>query len=131
MKNETAFQIEIPFTISREMVESIIVGALEGGSNYWYLLGEGIPAKDEEQTPLSMRVVNALMEDPEFKLEILDLENEDEVLGYLTLEGLKNAFRLVAGQHAWHFTNLVSEHDDAETHDVFFQCAVMGEIVFG
>jgi hypothetical protein len=25
----------------------------------------------------------------------------------------------------------MSDSDDAETHDVFFQCAVMGDIVYG
>jgi hypothetical protein len=123
--------IQIPFTITDEIVENIIVGAIEGGSDYWCELGEGIPERDDKGTPLSMRITQNLLNTPGFKLEILDAENEEEVLGYLTLESFKEGVSIVAKQYPWHFANLISGNDDAETADVFFQCATMGGIVFG
>jgi hypothetical protein len=126
------FQINIPVTITEEQIENIIVGALEGGSNYWYLIGEGIPPQDESGRTMSERITHEIINNPEYKLAIHDLEDEEgEPLGYLTQEGMIKAFEIVATNYNWHYQNLINEEDDAETHDVFFQCAVMGEIVFG
>ena len=123
------FKIEV--TITGEMIENIIVGALEGGSNYWYMLGEGIPESDG-QTPMSVRIANKILDDPEYKLPIYDIEDEDgEPLGYLTQEGMLKAFEIVSRNYNWHYNNMMSDSDDAETHDVFFQCAVMGDIIYG
>jgi len=124
------FKVNVETVVTADMIENIIVGALEGGSNYWYLLGEGIPPSDG--TPIAERILNALLNDSDYKLEILDLEDEEgEPLGYLTLEGLLNAFQIVSKNYPEHFYNLLTGNDDAETADVFFQCAVMGEVVFG
>ena len=131
MENKTVtFQINQEVTI--EHFETIIIGALEGGSNHWYCLGEGIPLMDEDHTPLSMRIAHKLFNDPTYKLQIMDLEDEEgEVLGYVTQESMLKAFQIVAEKYSWHYNNLINELDDSETSDVFFQVATMGEIVFG
>ena len=127
------FKINVEVTITAEMIEEIIVGALEGGSNYWYLLGDEIPPKDGKGTPLSERICNEVLNSPEYKLPIYDFDEPlaEEVIGYLTQEGMLNAFRIVSEKYPWHYTNMVSECADAETYDVFFQCAVLGDIVYG
>jgi hypothetical protein len=38
---------------------------------------------------------------------------------------------IMATKYARHFADLVSENDDADTHDVFLQCALFGEVVYG
>lgn len=131
MENKT-LTIQISQEVTLEHFETIITGALEGGSNYWYCLGEGIPPRDENQTPLSTRIAHCLFNDPTYKLQIMDLEDEEgEPLGYVTQESMLKAFQIISKQYPWHYTNLISENDDAETADVFFQVATMGEIVFG
>jgi hypothetical protein len=131
MENKT-LTIQVNQEVTLEHFETIIVGALEGGSNYWYCLGEGIPPRDENHSPLSTRVAHKLFNDPTYQLQIMDLEDEErEVLGYVTQESMLNAFHIIAKQYPWHYSNLIGENDDAETADVFFQVATMGEIVFG
>ena len=58
-------------------------------------------------------------------------DHEGEPLGYVTQESMLKAFQIVAEKYSWHYNNLINENDDAETADVFFQVATMGEIVFG
>lgn len=126
------FKMNVEVTITEEMIENIIVGALEGGSNYWYMLGEGIPPRDEEGTPMSVRISRKIVEDPDFKLPIYDAEDEDgDPIGHLTQEGMLNAFKIVSEKYPWHYQNMMTECGDADTDDVFFQCAVLGDIVYG
>lgn len=126
------FKINVQVTITEEMIENIIVGALEGGSNYWYMLGEGIPPRDEERTPLSVRISKKIIEDPNYRLPIHDAEDPDgEPIGYLTQEGMLNAFKIVSEKYPWHYQNVMTECGDADTDDVFFQCAVLGDIIYG
>lgn len=118
--------------ITRDDFESIIVTALEGGSNYWYSLGEGIPPKDENNTPLSVRIANKLFDDPEYKLAVHDIEDEEgEPLGYISQQSLLDAYGIIAQKWPHHFSDMTSDDYDAITADVFFQVAVMGDIVFG
>jgi hypothetical protein len=131
MENKT-LTVQINQEVTLEHFETIIVGALEGGSNYWYCLGKGVPPRDEIGTPLSIRVAHKLYNDPTYKLEIMDLEDEEgEPLGYITQESMLKAFQFTSENYPEHYNNLINEMDDAETADVFFQIATMGEIVFG
>jgi len=34
-------------------------------------------------------------------------------------------------KYDWHLKNFIEENDDAETADVFLQCCVLGDIVYG
>ena len=63
-------------------------------------------------------------------VNVNDIENPNEVLGRITIDSIRNAVSIIAEKYPWHFGNLFGEYD-SETADVFFQCAVMGDIVFG
>ncbi len=120
--------------ITQDDFENIIVTALEGGSNYWYSLGEGIPPKDNKGTPLAVRIAERIFNDSNYKLPIHDIEDEEgEPLGYLSQQSLLDAYGIISEKWPTHFHNMTSEDGDydAETADVFFQVAVMGDIVFG
>jgi hypothetical protein len=118
--------------ITQDDFENIIVGALEGGSNYWYCLGDNLPPKDSDRTPLSTRIATKLFTDPDYKLPIHDIEDpEGEPLGYITQQSMLDAYGIVAEKWPSHFSDMIGDNHDACTADVFFQVAVMGDIVFG
>jgi hypothetical protein len=127
--------IKIEKQITQQHFESIIVGALEGGSNYWYDLKlDEFKSQLSESTKdesLSMRIAEALYTNPEFKMNVYDYEDEGELLGTVTQESMLDGLVIAALDYDWHFNNLMSEHDDAETADVMFQLAAMKDIVFG
>ena len=127
--------IKIEKQITQQHFESIIVGALEGGSNYWYDLKpdefESQLSESTKDEPLSMRIAEALYTNPEFKMNVYDYEDEGELLGTVTQESMLSGLVIAALDYDWHFNNLMSEHDDAETADVMFQLAAMKDIVFG
>jgi len=49
----------------------------------------------------------------------------------LGLPQIERGLQLMAEKYPSHFNDLVSENDDATTHDVLVQCAVLGDVVYG
>jgi hypothetical protein len=129
--------ITLKRTIDRDILENIFVTALEGGSNYWYYLSEHAVNIIRSYVPsgvekcLSVAIFMAIELGAE--VPINDAEDEDEVLGELSMENI--ATRL---QKLYDDTNYSSSleleiqgNGDAYSSDVVFQYLVMGEIVFG
>jgi hypothetical protein len=116
----------IKIEITKEIFEDIIVTALEGGSNYWYLLKDNLP-KNKDNEPLSIRISNMLWDNIEYKLPVYDIENEDELLGYLSQESLINTLQ----QNPEKLSCFLEGNYDADDADYIFQIAIMGEVVFG
>jgi hypothetical protein len=123
--------------ITQTTLEDAIITALEGGSNYWYQLNTDEFKKDlpSPERCLSERIGEALYNNPDFKLNVYDLESEDEdnpeLLGTVTQASCVKAFQLMAEKHSDAFGNLMSENYDANDADIFFQLATMGEVTFG
>lgn len=117
-----------------QLFEDLIVTALEGGSNYWYHLGiirDGLEEyKDENKLYLSEAVARYALQDYGV-VPIYDYENPEDHLGDLTKESMYEAFKIMKRDYDQHYWDARSENWDADTADVFFQLAVMGEIVFG
>jgi hypothetical protein len=121
--------MQIKVDISYENVENILVTALEGGSNYWYLLRDSVPG--DKGLSLAEKLAVLLYKNPEFEIKIYDLENEDEVLGTLSQASFIHGLKLAFKTRPFNIGNLLSEGGDAEDADVVFQLIVMGEVVFG
>jgi hypothetical protein len=112
----------------------VITTALEGGSNYWYMLDTdqfkaNLPAKTEECTALSERIGKALYNDPEFKLPVEDKEEPGAILGYATQESCKKAFEKLNIDNPLRLISIIEGQYDAADADHFFQLAVMGKLL--
>jgi hypothetical protein len=81
--------------------------------------------------PLSMRIAEALYNNREFKMNVYDAEDGNELLGTVTQASMLAALETAANGYDWHFNNLMNGDDDAETADAIFQLATMNDIVFG
>ena len=49
----------------------------------------------------------------------------------LNFTTMKQGIQIMADKYPEHFANVINENDDAETGDVFLQCCLFGEVVFG
>lgn len=130
-------KINIPREVTREVIENIIVTALEGGSNYWYYINDnGYDAvrnviEMERSLPFPLALVEAVL-DHGAVVEICDIEDTDEVLGVVSAESIKNGLEKLADSDDPHaLMDELSYNGDADTADICFQFIVMGEIVFG
>lgn len=120
--------------ITNEMRENLLVTALEGGSNYWYFLKKKGMSYIEKHTPemenepLAMRMFKAL--ERNVSIPIHDYETGD-LLGEINMHSIEKAEEKLIEINPIEFANILTEDYDANTADIWFQLAVMGEIVFG
>ena len=126
--------------IHLDQFEAVIIGALEGGSNYWYKIynedyKDQLGPRNPNKPALSERIAFALYTDPKFKLPVYDVELEEggdgELLGNVTQESMYRAFELAEKDYSEIYERVISGQEDASDADVIFQLATMGEIVFG
>ena len=127
-------QLQVKLNLEYETFENIVVTALEGGSNYWYLLGDikGCPLKSEmpDKAP-SQRIAYGLWHNRYAMVDILDLEDEHWMLGTLTYDSVRENMQLATVNHLSELEAMISGDFDACTADTLFQVLVMGEVVFG
>ncbi len=130
-------EIKIERIIPREVLENVCVTAIEGGSNYWYYLSEGairiirnaVPKSEEPYLAIAM--LKSVL-DYNVEIPINDTEDEDEVIGYLSIKTLQERLQALANSDdSWALHNELNEEGDASSSDIVFQYMVLGEVVFG
>lgn len=128
------FKIEGLNLITPYDVYNMLVSALEGGSNYWYWIGDKTmdrvfkATKEMEKEPTVDRILTAVQR--KVVVNVFDCET-NEKLGTLTPESWAKAEKLMMEKHKSHLGDILKNQDDAITADVFFQLAVIGELTYG
>jgi len=64
-------------------------------------------------------------------IEFSDLEDEEAEHKNLTIEAIQRGVKIMAEKYPRHFGDWIAENDDATTGDVFLQCCLFGEVVYG
>lgn len=129
------YNIEGLTVLTEDDVENMMVGAYEGGSSYWAYISDKMidkiyeATKDVRDEASSIRLLIAVQRG--LIVNVRDVEDPSEILGKLTKESWAKAEQLMIKNHRSHFVDIVGQNDDATTADVFFQLAVMGEVVYG
>ena len=130
--------------ITDQMIEDLLVTALEGGSNYWYYLPDTRMVDESNiEDPLSIRIHKVVLDGKEVPVtdaETMEFENEEgdeydepkgDLLGMISKANYERAEELLLDQYPYRLGQILSEDWDAETADVWFQLVVMGEVVYG
>lgn len=131
--------------IDWERVRDLLCCAFEGGSNYWYEIGmvswpEGYTREDyreggKGQTGGSYYHWSQLVPTQEGGALHVSSKARDEIGGkrvwILDREACARGLSVMAEKCAWHHADFVAGNEDACTGDVFLQCALFSEVVFG
>jgi hypothetical protein len=130
-------EISVKVSITKRRIADMLCCAFEGGSNYWYWIDKFIkPPKLEWQG------------DPEQVFQHLDYplntggaliisdKGSDEPVKSkktyrLDLESITKGIQVMAEKEPRHFADFLGEDDDATTGDVFLQCCLFGEVIYG
>lgn len=130
--------VNVKMEITETQLNDMLVNAFEGGINYWCsaakatLVNETIP----KQTHLADDIASGRV----LEIEITDSESEDheydipkEKAGkhIVSRDKLIEAFQIMADKYPRHMKDFLDENADADTADVWFQCAVFGESIYG
>lgn len=125
-------RIAITATVDWSKITNAIIGAFEGGSTYWLRESEyvytpdgveGNPLYAEDQFWAKGGKVKLSYDDPD--------DQEQRATKEVSLIEIKQGLRTMAEKDPRHFGDLVSENDDAATHDVFIQHVIFGEVIYG
>lgn len=126
---------EFPQLISNERRFDMLVGAIEGGSNYWYYISNKMCDKIDAVIPPNgeMSFVDRMWKyilAGNF-VNIRDIEDTSNLLGSIRLSNMNERELKLFQEQPQHFADILSENDDATTADVWFQYVVMNEVVYG
>jgi len=135
--------------ISDDDVWNLLVGAFEGGSNYWINHIEVQTtwenayksfAHDTESTALSTLrdrkkyLYNTQLPvlDPDARISVYTCDHQPELgAPVLTMQTIGQGLDVMARDYPRHFDDFVTERYDADTSDVFLQCCLFNKVVYG
>ena len=136
-KQATTTVVPVTININIEQIANLLCSAFEGGSNYWYVI-------ESARAPLNYDRYRSF---PDTIIKHIDYPlNAHGGLTISTLEGDEFSGRtkwplnysacvrgltVMAEKYPHHFTAVLDESDDATTGDVFLQCCLFGEVVYG
>lgn len=145
-------------TISLEKVSNLIISALEGGSNYWYMIQKEIKPVTKERIYLdsiwdeqrkknpnwlssveivfnggALMIDDSMADDPELKEPIrFDLECIQKGLEVWQAD-VQSGGTLHGSESAdpSHWADFIGGNDDQTTADVFLQYCIFGKVIYG
>lgn len=132
-------ELSLNVKVTEGRIRDLLVAALEGGSNYWisnirYELRGDLTIDDFREggkmQPEDYYHWCQLIPLTEGCRLIFD-DDEDEKTHYLDRKKISRGLRVMSEKYLSHFTDFIYENDDASTGDVFLQCCVFGDIVYG
>lgn len=143
-KKELTFTVEK--TVSEEVLNGIFITALEGGSNFWYLVkDEACDILDKYRTYTrpgfegvivrfpSERFLPAIIAGEKIPIHDIEEPENEEPLGILSLESIKigiDKMMLLRRKECEILFDDEADYDAGDA-DVLFQYFVLGEVVYG
>ena len=135
MKTQTpqTLAVSVKHDISLDRISNLLCSAFEGGSNYWYVINEFVKPKaftfrtDEDEVyrhlDYPLNEGGALI--------VGDMEDEDSEDKRLDLEAIQKGLKIMAEKYPRHMSDFINDNDDAITGDVFLQCCLFGDVIYG
>jgi hypothetical protein len=126
-------QFDIPIQIEEDTIESLIVSALEGGSNYWYMVTGLCDPNEKRQKSKFTYLSDYVMKGQGLFINdsVYETDKSKQRYGVLDLNTIRTGMVVIAQKYPHHFKDILSGDCDATTGDVFLQCCVFGELIYG
>lgn len=130
--DDTDFVVNGTFRVSRQRVSDLLSCALESGTHDWFRIVKRHSPEVFRFRTNQDRVIPHLdypLNDGGC-LELAELESPTRMLR-LDLEAIRHGLTVMAHAYTRHFADFINENEDAITGDVFLQCCLLGEVVYG
>jgi hypothetical protein len=119
--------------ITSQMIADQVITAFESGISYWASDANPHQPRGDKLTGRPWYSDPKLFEE-DFSIEIVQIEphKPDAPLSvWLTPQNIQSGLDLMAKKYPEQLTNIVTENGDAATADIFIQCAVFGDLIYG
>jgi len=126
-------------TVSPEDFRNLLTTAIEGGSNYWYLLPDLVECNkwhaergiETSGVPVVDKIFNYVW-DGGGSVPIVDgTESSDDELWAINRDTIRDGFTRLANDYHEEWDQLKAGTWDADVADVWLQLTVIGEVQFG
>jgi hypothetical protein len=134
-KKEEPFRLAVE--VSEEMVRDLLISALEGGSNYWVCIEDANGASaarylsDVPLTADGFLIITAPSNRQGLREVRFDEKNHDMLPAFLDRKAIVRGLEVMHRDHGAHYGEMISGGGDATTGDVFLQCCLYGDVIFG
>ena len=117
--------LQVSTLVTAGCVSNLLSLAFEGGSNYWYT------DLEEGHVPDGVSVDFFHVELPVKGGTVLFVDKETEIQHTLDQKTIVNGLQVMAERYPEHWADVLRDDGDANTGDVFLQCCIFGELVYG
>jgi hypothetical protein len=131
--------LKVAVDVSDKQMAYLLCSGMEGGIGYWSkIVSYRKPPKltftmdgDEKTGHIYKHIDYPMNPGGSVTLELTEGDVNGKTTFKLDRKALERGLKVMAEVAPRHFANFIEENEDAETGDVFIQCALFGEIVFG
>ena len=141
--------IQVSHHISWKDIDALLITAFEGGSNYWLskvtpMNGDHVISwesqfdwEDSQSCPMGTEDLKGMglhYVIPIAEGNSISLMEDDEGGNKVTVineSDVRTGLEIMAKKYARHWKDVVDDNHDADTADVFLQCCIFREIVYG
>lgn len=116
--------------IPDERIQDLLCCALEGGSNYWYLITAFNYPKGQTKESLGIEFQHLELPFRGGSITVADAE-DPSVVRILDREAIARGLTAMEEKRPREWADFIGENEDAETGDVFLQLCLFGEVVYG
>lgn len=131
IQKEPTLSVEVKQEVTLQRISDLLCSAFEGGSNYWYNIEEFVKPENFNNSEEGDEKFRHLSYPINEGGALLISDGEDDTKHILNLESIKKGLKVMARDYPRHFNDFMQENDDACTGDVFLQCCLFGEVIFG
>lgn len=105
-------------------IDNLLINALETYSGYWAAIAKVGTEKSIKDLYYVGKDITVREKEASDSYSIVKSKK-------LTIDKLLEGFTIMANKYPRHFSDVLTENDDAETADVFLQCCVLGSVIYG
>lgn len=120
-------KIRMQVEVKPEVIENMLVGAFEGGSNYWAVIEKKVPGSPAYTNKyVTERSAISCAMSPGGHV-VFSVQGDEDMAGkrfHLNLRKIESGLRVMLREEPTHFADMMAENDDATTADVFLQCCL-------
>lgn len=138
----TMIDFKIEVGISDQRVKDLICSGFEGGVGYWCQI---MDFNNPHNEPVDFNHIDIpFVKDGAIICQaFVEADSQDEDDYWLDEDGIRlpllkldkaacqRGLSIMQAKYPRHFSDFLAENDDADTGDVFIQCALLGEIIYG
>jgi hypothetical protein len=132
---QPTISVNVKHEISLQRISDLLCSAFEGGSNYWYQIDKFIKPKNmsfrTDKDQIFRHLDYPLNEGGALIISDIEGDLNEPPWKRLNLDAIKKGLQIMAEKYPRHMGDFLNENDDAETGDVFLQCCLFGDAIYG